>query len=386
MSSPVISDASKSTQGIIHQLWVALEKCYEMGEGQCVLVEKEGDVAIPGVSTTEVKLYGYDDELTDGHLNVWKTLRNWMDPNSHPEQYAALILRTNQSYGERTRFKGWNEADLDSRVAILKSILEDSDSRLQKESEKRFRAGKQPAQPSDSHEIQRSVLVEAKRTRLRDVVSKFLIADESPGLGETYVRLKHHKCGHIPEANQDQYLGALLNIVIRPDTMEKNWTITKDEFVEALKSATSKFALGNKRFPQLFRLGTNLPFTPELESLRGHRFAAKIRDIDHHERIPQAIMDYHETLGIIFRNFRDHSVEYPEHLKFSAEVEAQIELGYTIAQQEHPQNSKLIYDKTIREQAPHFSGFEPPPREFKNGVIHMHMNNESKQHKWKLID
>ena len=69
MSNPIISDASKSTQAIIHQLWVALEKCYEMGEGQCVLVEKEGDVAISGVSSTEVKLYDYDDDLTDGHLN-----------------------------------------------------------------------------------------------------------------------------------------------------------------------------------------------------------------------------------------------------------------------------------------------------------------------------
>ena len=151
MSSPVISDASKSTQGIVHQLWVALEKCYEMGEGQCVVVEKEGDVTIRGVSTTEVKLYGYDDDLTDGHLNIWKTLRNWMDPNSHPEKYAALILRTNQSYGALTRFKGWNEANLDLRVSILEAILADSEARLRKESEKRILAAKTPAQPSDSH-------------------------------------------------------------------------------------------------------------------------------------------------------------------------------------------------------------------------------------------
>ncbi len=376
MSTPVISDASKSIQAIVHQLWVALEKCYEMREGQCVLVEKEGDVAIPGVSTTEVKLYGYDDDLTDGHLNVWKTLRNLIDPSSHPEQYAALILRTNQSYGARTRFKDWNEANLDIRISILESILADSEARLLK--------AKPPAQPSDSHVIQRTVLDAVKRTRLREVVSKFVIADESPGFGETYDRLKTAYCGHIPQANQDQYLGALLIVVIRPETIEKNWTITKDDFKESLKSASSKFGQGNKRFPQLLRTHPTAPLTPAQEALQGHPFVKKIRDIDHHDRIPQAIRDYHETQSIVFKDFRDHSVELPEYIGFASEVETQFALGYAIAQQEHPQNSKLFYDKVIREQAPHFAGFESPPREFKNGVIHMHLNNESKQHKWKL--
>ena len=384
MSSPVISDASNSIQGVVYQLWVALQKCYEMGEGQCVVVEKEGDVTIPSVSTTEVKLYGDEYALTDGHLNVWKTLRNWMDPNSHPEQYASLILRTNQSYGERTRFKGWNEANLDARVAILESILMDSDSRLRKESEKRILAAKPPAETSASHAIQRSVLEVAQRTRLREVVFKFVIADKSPGLGETYDRLKTAYCGHIPQLNQDQYLGALLNVVIRPDTIEKNWTITKDDFNESLRSASSKFGQGNKRFPQILRAEPTSPLTPDEETLRGHPFVEKIRDIDHHERIPQAIRDYHETQRIVFSDFRDHSVELPEYMGFSSEVESQFALGYAIAQQEHVQNSKLFYDKTIREQAPNFAGFESPPREFKNGVIHMHLNNESKELKWRL--
>ena len=384
MNAQVISDASKSTQGIVHQLWVALEKCYELGDGQCVIVEKEGDVAIPGVSATEVKLYGYDDDLTDGHLNVWKTLRNWMDPNSHPEKYATLILRTNQSHGEWSRFKGWNAADPNSRVAILEAILEDSEARLQKESAKRLLAGKPPAQPSDSHTIQRSVLDVATRTRLREVVSKFVIADESPGLRETYTRLKSAYCGHIPQSNQDQYLGALLNIVIRPDTIEKNWTISKDQFKESLQSASSKFGQGNKRFPQLFRADPTAPLTPDQEALRDHLFVKKIRDIDYHDQIPQAMRDYHETQGIIFRDFRDHSVEFPEYVRFSSEVEGQFKLGHSIAQREHPEDSKLFYDKTIREKSPSFEGYDFAPREFKNGVIHMHLNTESKQHKWKL--
>jgi hypothetical protein len=204
------------------------------------------------------------------------------------------------------------------------------------------------------------------------------------GLPETYDRLKTAFCGHIPELNQDQYLGALLNVVIRPDTIEKNWTITKDEFNESLKSASSKFGQGNKRFPKLLRTDPTASLTPDQEALRGHPFVEKIRDIDHVDRIPQAIKDYRETERIVFNDFKEHSVELPDYLNFAEEVEKLFELGYSIAQQERPPNSKLFYDTTMREQAPPFEGFESPPREFKNGVIHMHLNNESKQHKWKL--
>lgn len=384
MSSPAISDASKSTQGIVYQLWVALEKCFELGDGQCLIVEKEGDVSIPGGSTTEVKLYSYDDDLTDGHLNVWKTLRNWMDPGSNQEKYAALVLRTNQSYGNRTRFKGWNEADTECRLDILHSILADSESRLQKESERRRAANESPPKPSESHAMQRAVLEVANRDRLREVASKFTIADKSLGLHETYNRLRSAHCGHIPELNQEQYLGALLVAVIRPDTIENSWTITRTEFNETLMSASARFALGNKRFPQLRRPASPASRPIDTNSLSGRHFVAKIVEIEHHERIPQAISDYHETQGVILRTFRDHTVEYTDYQQFAAEVEATFELDYSIAQQQLPHNSKLFYDKTIRANAPHFAGFEPPPREFKNGVLHMHLDNESKQHKWKL--
>lgn len=384
MDVPAISDASESIRGVVHQLWVALEKCFELGEDQCLLIEKEGDVSIPGVSTTEVKLYDYDDDLTDGHLNVWKTLRNWMDLGSNQEKYAALILRTNQSYGTRTRFKGWNEADTTIRIEILTSILADSDSRLQRESEKRRATGQQPAKPSESHAIQRAVLDPDNRERLQEVVSKFTIADESLGFQETYNRLKVTYCGHIPELNQEQYLGALIVAVIRPGTIDKNWTITRSDFNETLRAASARFSQGNKRFPQIFRPTSHAAHPIDPQMSHGRPFVAKILEIEHNERIPQAIRDYHETQGIILRNFRDHAVEYPDYKRFAAEVEEAFVLDYSIAKQQLPLNSKLFYDKTIRADAPHFPGFEPPPREFKNGVLHMHLDNESKQHKWKL--
>lgn len=375
-SSKPINEASASTQAIVYQLWVALEKCYEMADGQSVVVEREGDVTIPGHSQIETKLYGDDDALTDSHLNVWKTLRNWMDVNSHSEQYAALILRTNQSFGANTRFKNWNKSEPAGRIKILEAILAASEARLS--------SSKTPSKLSDSHAIQRSVMDTAKATKLSEVVSKFLIADKSPGLPETYDRLKSSQCGHIPQANQDLYLGALMNVILRPETIDQNWMITKAEFNEELVKANAMFCQGSRRFPQLYRTRITSSLTPEQEALRAHPFVSKIRDINHDERIPQAIRDYHDTQGIIIKDFQDHAVELPAYTKFAREVEAQFELGFSIAQQQQSKNSKIFYDITIRENSPPFDGYDFAPRDFKNGVLHMHLNNAIKPHKWKL--
>jgi hypothetical protein len=64
-------DATDSTKGIIYQLCVAVQKCYEMIGGQKVLVESLGDVTIRDHEQVETKYYR--DPLTDNHPNFWKT-------------------------------------------------------------------------------------------------------------------------------------------------------------------------------------------------------------------------------------------------------------------------------------------------------------------------
>ncbi len=81
----VRQDATASTRGTIYQLCVAVEKCYELREGKKLLIEELGDVTIKGDQQVEVKQYS--DSLTDGHHNLWNTLKNWMDDGFDHTQY-----------------------------------------------------------------------------------------------------------------------------------------------------------------------------------------------------------------------------------------------------------------------------------------------------------
>ena len=63
----LVNDASASAKGTIYQLYVAVQKCFEMIAGQKVLVEQCGDVTVSGSQQIELKLY--HDYLTDNHDN-----------------------------------------------------------------------------------------------------------------------------------------------------------------------------------------------------------------------------------------------------------------------------------------------------------------------------
>lgn len=65
-------DATASIDAIVYQLGVAVSKCFELDEGQVLVIEELGDVTVEDVLQIEVKCY--TDSLTDGHKNFWNTL------------------------------------------------------------------------------------------------------------------------------------------------------------------------------------------------------------------------------------------------------------------------------------------------------------------------
>jgi len=62
-------DASDSVEGIVLQFYVALEKCFELGEGESLYIEKDGDVS---TSTHQDEVKNFADQLTDWGIN-----QNW---------------------------------------------------------------------------------------------------------------------------------------------------------------------------------------------------------------------------------------------------------------------------------------------------------------------
>lgn len=75
------NDATKLLEAISYQLIVTLEYCHDLVEGQTLWIEVYGDVTVGGTSQVEVK--NFVDDLTDGHINFWNTLKTGFRQNSN---------------------------------------------------------------------------------------------------------------------------------------------------------------------------------------------------------------------------------------------------------------------------------------------------------------
>ena len=69
-------DSTPSIKGVLFQFLIALERCFEMQEGQIVYIETYGDVSILGnlSDSKQIESKFYKKALTDSDKNVWKSI------------------------------------------------------------------------------------------------------------------------------------------------------------------------------------------------------------------------------------------------------------------------------------------------------------------------
>lgn len=93
--------ALPTVRGLHYQILVGLSKCFDLKEGQTIFFEKDGDVSLIGnkEDSTQVEVKHYKNDLTDNHLNFWKTLANWTTEEFDHSQYSSLVLLTTQKFG-----------------------------------------------------------------------------------------------------------------------------------------------------------------------------------------------------------------------------------------------------------------------------------------------
>src|SRR5665648_113630 len=122
MSSKLKNDASSSIGGTIYQFYIAIDKCFELLDGEKVIIEKYGDVTVSDKYQIEVKQY--HEDLTDLHENIWKTIDNWLQNDFDVRHYKNLILFTTQKFGARSSFKEWNNKTKNEKKQILDGIAQ----------------------------------------------------------------------------------------------------------------------------------------------------------------------------------------------------------------------------------------------------------------------
>ncbi len=373
--------ATASARAILYQQWNALQYCFEMDSpGQQVLIESLGDVTVKNETQIEVK--DYKDPLTDGHVNFWKTLRNWVDDSFDVDPYKNLVLLTTQEFGAKSILAEWNDASVKERIAILECIAKDFEGRRSKSN-----AGQQKPL-SDVEQYQAYCLETARKKKLLRVCEKLCIAAKSLKTNQLFAHLKGSRASHIFSGKRDDYLNSLFGYISRADLdHDSSWAITYEDFSKKIQELTRSMGHGTIEFPSLKPEDYLNPDDVDAESYQTFQFVKKIDAIEYPEVIPQAISDYLNTSKIIREEFSKYEVSPDVYRKYQNEEIGAFRTFYrrklNIGTQNIKDASQDFYNEVMWQPPRQISGFSQPTTDFKNGLLHSHLNEDAND-KWRL--
>lgn len=371
-------DATASTRGTIYHLCVAVAKCYELKEGQKLLIEELGDVTIENEQQIEVKQYS--DRLTDGHHNFWNALKNWSEDGYDHTSYTSLILHTTQKFGSEATIAKWNEVDPDKRLQLLLDI-----NKIFETEYKKANAKDSKREPSAVLKLQRSILDSQRRAKLIAVVGKVWIEAKTKELPNLYEELKQERVRGILSGKKVDYLNSLIGFVCLADKKAgDHWEVTYEKFEEKLGDLNATYNNETRRFPRTYFV----PLKSVNDGAAGDDlFVKKIRDIEYPEVICKAIHDYEATMSTLDEEFKMYTVNPTVVESYCEEVVNRFEANYRMASRnctDEVENSKDLFDETIGSPASTLPGFGDTPDGFRNGLLHLRMNLPEANLKWRL--
>jgi hypothetical protein len=384
MAKNVPFSSPEPTGAIVSQFFLALEKCFDMLDGEIIYIEKDGDVSINNPlyaengEQIELKEYSNDNNLTDSHLNFWNTLNNWTHKDFESKKYKYLILATTQELGANSKFLKWNNSNKNEKLTILNEIYTNANTRYSIALEKDVKATKaEPLQLMD--EIFKSNLLE-------QVIDKIIIDSNRTRRDKISEEIKQKYIKAFPIENLNQALNSLLGYVFRNEEYNNGWEISCLEFKTELQDLSSRYNNNS----QLFPIHEDLKNIPEFEKEKRlkYTFIKKIEEIDYHEVIPNSLNEYWFALNTIVREFRGRTQKEKAIKALEDNLLNTHNTSYKIACR-NSKTSRLIndsqnfYDSITGSQAPNFDVYNDTPPIFKNGIYHI-LADENDKVTWKL--
>ena len=369
------NNAIESAKGNIYQIYMSLLYCRDLNENETIFFERFGDITVSGEKQIEVKKYS--EPLNDNHINIWKTLKNWLQDYFEPTHYKKLILLTTQEYGVKSTLLGWNEKSPSQKYNILHTIFKDNQERHKKiEKEKHSTALK----------FMKYIFDNANHEKLITILDRFLILDSSPLLPQQYKTLLATCAPGIVEKNKPIYINSLLGFILSPDIVENSngWSVTYNQLEEERVLLNSLLCKDTVIFPKK-HFENKISINPS--DFKDKLFVRKIEDIGYTEVILQAKNDYIKTCNTIcdeFRNgIRKNRLDY-----YQEDIINQFRIKHRLHKRKAGtdilKESLSFYDEINGENSTAMDGFHSTPRDFKNGVIHIHMDDDNNDIKWSL--
>lgn len=374
----VRSDATASTRGTIYHLCVAVKKCYELRQGQKLLIEELGDITIENEQQVEVKHYA--DSLTDGHHNFWNTLKNWLDDRFDHTPYSSLILHTTQEFGAEATISVWNDLESDKRLNILSSINKEAEVKYNKE-----KSVDPKKELGAVLKLQRFILEPSRRSKLKDLIGKVWIEVRAKKFPDIYEELKKDRVRGTLSGKKDDYLNALIGFVCRGDKKAgERWEITYEAFEAELGSLNARYNNETRIFP---RNHFSSQESVDSSMTYDYLFVRKIKDINYDEVVCDAIHDHEATISTIHQEFSEYAVDPLSVKEYAIDIEKRFKADYRKACRgcsDELTASQNLYDETVAKPASPLPGFGDTPDGFRNGLLHQRMDDPNIDLQWKV--
>lgn len=365
-------DATKLFIALKYQILVAMEYCHSLGDDESLWIEVFGDVTVSDKKQIEVKYY--TDNLTDGHLNFWNTLNNWLKPEFDHRQYASLVLLTTQGFGDNASLKSWGSLTAEQRLDMLEDIRSDSEARLTE-------SGKTTA--SQSLELQRKVLSPDRRTDLMDALAKIQIVTDQSSLME---RIAHYRKQYLRPINDhrcDDYMNDMFGFITSPCFMTTGWQITSEAFTAKTRELTSRYMVGTLKFPKVDHEA--LERIAGETDVQGRRFAVKLKEIGADSSVLDATADLLHAQHYVHELIKDCTVsqsditdytrnQYKSHISSRRSYLAQCLTGLSITDL-HKKSQAFYFDRCAL-QVDRLCSYDHTPSEFRNGIYQMLADEE----------
>lgn len=363
-------DSTSTIKGFLFQFLVALEKCFEMQEGQSVYIERFGDVSLVGEEESEqIESKYYTKDLTDLDKNVWNTLANWMDDSFPLGKFSALVLLTTQKTGAKSQWRNWNSKNNLERKAVIDDIYN--------------KFNKQKKKSAEMQKLMKDVFDSAKTTRLTEIISKLTIDSLTMDDQAYFDKLKDTYGHNIPKIQRSKYIHSLYGFVLDPKIVNGNWEISYEDFNREDIELTKILQDNTVVFPQKIKLGEI-----NTDDYLSDAFVTKIQDIEYYDVISDAVSDYVHTGQLVL-----HDIEISPTIKASYDsYEESLEQIYYSKYRKGCRNctnndivnkSKDLYDDVMGSNDGTFYTYSSVPLYFHNGVMHI-LANEKPAIVWKL--
>lgn len=361
------NNAISSVQGITYQNLVALEKCFELLEGQTLYIEIFGDVTVENDSQTEVKHEkGYLDKLSH---SFWKTVSNWID-DSKFQTYSKLVLLTTQELKEDSLFKGFNEKTSELKLTVFEVIYNGF--------------LKQKKQSKKTLEYLNNVMSADNRDKLESILDRMILVTEAPSYTDIYKRICQTHASFLPNGKEENYVNSLIGY-IHNQIDQSNGEVTYKNFTNKKRKLSGQLMATRLSFP-----ATYVDYEPsekEKEEALNQPFISKIRDIDYYDSVGNlAVQHFYRQRKTISEEMsgyepRDYK-SYEDNLR-NLHQSKYLECLIDLTEDNEVKESKRFYHKVINSSVEPFQNYNDTPLFFRNGYLH-ELINENDDMVWKL--